>query len=170
MRGLLTLSIAGGLALHGAPGRYPVRFRVSLRGSVRARSWRGATMERFLPGCRAWRSCSACPPCVPRTARNCSRRGRTAPAGASPARSPWATPVLLGLSPAPGTADALPPSLKSRTDGPLGTFTSQTVLCDPRSLREDPIPEAAWKADESWNLAVAGPLFVFGQSGPCRTP
>src|SRR6266540_679334 len=56
-------------------------------------------------------------------------------------------------------------SLSSKTDGPLGSLTSNVVLRDPRALREEPIPVSEWRADNAWKLDVTGPVFLFGQLG-----
>jgi hypothetical protein len=84
-----------------------------------------------------------------------------------PRPEPLDTLDVLGLRQTPGWDGAgdFSPNVKSQTEGPLGTFTAQTVLRDPRAVQDNPVPDSDWKVDDAWKLDVAGPLFVFGQLG-----
>jgi hypothetical protein len=61
-------------------------------------------------------------------------------------------------------------NLRSKTDGPLGSLTSQVILRDPRAARDEPLPVSAWRTDGDWKMGVAGPLFLFGQMGAAPEP
>jgi hypothetical protein len=45
--------------------------------------------------------------------------------------------------------------------GPLGSWTCRTQVADRRARRDNPLA-GGWRTDDSWNLDVTGPLFVFG--------
>jgi hypothetical protein len=106
-----------------------------------------------------------------------------------PVTRPWAAPLAHLLDPdqpAPGEtapllegrqdwlSQQLDPltgqPVRQQTEGPFGSVTAKVVWRDPRDLRDAPALDGPWKADHSWQLPLAGPVFVFGQFGATPDP
>src|SRR5262245_4797714 len=54
--------------------------------------------------------------------------------------------------------------------GPFGSITSQLILRDPGIVREQPVVGDEWRANESWKLDFAGPVYLFGEVGAGADP
>src|SRR5262249_3550732 len=125
----------------------------------------------------------------PETGRSLPGPGFSLPASGEgtaaydPVTRPWTLPLakLLDAQTAPAAAteqlgegrqDGLTPgqSLRRQTEGLFGSVTAQVSWRDPRELHEAPALNGPWKTDHNWQLALAGPVFVFGQFGAAPDP
>jgi hypothetical protein len=113
--------------------------------------------------------------CAAATAQTDSAPGNTEPRDAPrmPALDWSRSPVAESLNEPPAAdpwldwqgASGQPRTRQERWNGPLGTITSQLLLRDPTIVRAQPVAGDEWRADESWQCNVAGPVYVFGQWG-----
>jgi hypothetical protein len=87
---------------------------------------------------------------------------------AGPALPPPAAGTLPDLVPgAPwDRVTREPRQVSSKTQGGWGSWTSQVTLQDGRTgIWDEPLLKRTWQTEESWQLAVAGPVFFYGQFG-----
>jgi hypothetical protein len=106
-----------------------------------------------------------------------------------PVERPWAAPLTKLLDearvetpavprPEDGQADwlvmdsplAAGQSLKSKTNSLFGSYTGEVAWHDPRALREAPALDTPWKADQTWHMDLAGPVFLFSEFGAAPDP
>src|SRR5438874_12424297 len=98
-------------------------------------------------------------PCMP--ALDWSRAPLTEGLMETPQRNPW-------LDWQPGEWE--PRRHQGQSRGLFGSVTSQVTLRDPSIAREQPLVGEEWRADESWKLDVAGPIYLFGEVGAGGDP
>jgi hypothetical protein len=86
------------------------------------------------------------------------------PAGSAPAQ-PAALPDLVPGAPWDRVTRE-PRKVNSKSEGGWGSWTSQVTWQDGRTgIWDEPLLKRTWQTQESWQLAVAGPVFFFGQLG-----
>jgi hypothetical protein len=99
-----------------------------------------------------------------------------------PVTRPWAQPLARLLDPGALPAPEIAPldegrqdwlseelpllpgrSMHRQTDSVFGSVTAEVTWRDPREVRDAPSLDSAWKTGHSWQLPLAGPVFVFGK-------